>query len=734
MLAYLPLWNAGFINMDDPFYLTENPVVQQGLTWDGIVWAFEKAHVANYHPVTWLSHMLDCSLFGMNPRWHHASSLLLHAINVVLVYLMLKWMTGRQWAAAFVAALFAIHPQHVESVAWLSERKDVLSGLFWLLTIAAYAWYVGAGGWWRYGLAMLGLALGLLSKPMVVTLPCVLLLLDVWPLGRTRWFAPATRDEPDAQGAAAGDGDAAGDAAAPISRQRSVPFLLLEKVPLFLLAVACSAITFLAQRTGGAVMTTDQMGLDHRAVNAVVAYARYARKFLWPSDLAAFYPLHPWPVMTFLGCLAALAALTALFLWQSRRRPYLGVGWLYFLGTLVPVIGLVQVGSQSMADRYMYLPMIGLGVMIAWLAVEWRPRVGARATAVAASVALAACGAVTFRDAGAWRDSERLFTRAMEITGPTVFSLRCVAASLVERGEAAQAVEKLRLAVSLQPANAHSRRLLAYALRGDKQYDQAIRELEVALSLKPDEAKTWNTLGHVFADQKNWDAAVPQYERAVELDPNDFDSWNNLAVAHHQAGRPDAALHDLRQAVRIAPKSAQAWYMLGRLLLERDRPAEAIEPLATAIRLDSRRPDAHLRLGLALMRSGRGELATAPLITAVQMAPASPEPLVPLAWLLATHPDRKLRSGKDALYLATRATELTKSASPEALDALAAALAEQERFKEAADAAEKARQLAVTSGNAKLAEEIATRVARYRDSAPSRDPSLVGADTGDAVP
>ena len=299
-VVYLPVWRAEFLSVDDHAYVSDNSIVQQGLTWHGLKWAFVGTHVANYHPLTWLSHMLDCELLGVDPRWHHGVNLVFHLANVALLFLVLRMMTGRELPSAVVAAVFALHPLHVESVAWISERKDVLSGLFWMLTLGAYALYVRrqSGRW--YAAALVAFALGLLSKPMVVTLPCVLLLLDVWPLGRTRWIAGEARED---------EREYASDVRAP---ERSVRFLLMEKLPFFALSIASSIATVIAQSGGGAVLTMQQLPLGHRLGNALVSYVRYGRKFLFPSDLAAYYPLsRPWPLACVFASLVALLLITA---------------------------------------------------------------------------------------------------------------------------------------------------------------------------------------------------------------------------------------------------------------------------------------------------------------------------------------------------------------------------------------------------------------------------------------
>ena len=426
---YWPMTHHEFINLDDQQYITQNAHVQAGLTWPGMVWAFETTEAANWHPLTWISHMLDCQLYGSYPGGHHATNLLLHIANTLLLFLLLNQMTGALWRSAFVAALFAWHPLHVESVAWAAERKDVLSGFFFLLTLIAYTRYVTSGGWrvtgkeeiapasdpsratrhpsLYYWLALLFFACGLMSKPMVVTLPFVLLLLDFWPLGRfsSFKFQVSSSEKPST----------------PVNRAQaeSAARLICEKLPFFALALAGSMATYLAQKAGGATWSQHALPFHLRMANALLAYVRYISKTFWPADLAVVYPYpHHWPAGLAAGAALLLILWTGLFLWRARRSPYLFVGWFWFLGTLIPAIGLVQVGPQSMADRYMYLPGIGLFILVAWglndflnLRPQWRQMI-----ALAGGAALAGCLVVTRLQLGCWQNSIKLLTHTVAVT------------------------------------------------------------------------------------------------------------------------------------------------------------------------------------------------------------------------------------------------------------------------------------------------------------------------------
>ena len=423
--VYWPVLHFGFINYDDSEYITENLQVRAGLTWRGLVWAFTQFHAWNWHPVTWLSHMLDWQLYGARAGGHHASNLLIHVLNVVLAFAVLRQMTGAFWRSAVVAGLFAVHPLHVESVAWVSERKDVLSGLFFWLTLWAYGMYVRRQGQSPestvprprstldapryYALTLFFFALGLMSKPMVVTLPFVLLLLDYWPLRRVAWPGDVQNRER-------------------LDHTAELKPLLLEKVPFFVLSLGSSLVTYLAQSRGGAVLPMDALPLSQRLANAAVAYVRYAVKAVWPTHLAAFYP-HPgrWPNWEVASCALAVLLVTGAVLIETRKRPVLVVGWLWFLGTLVPVIGLVQVGSQSMADRYTYLPLIGLFLMAVWGGTEFAAA-GFSAGNLrvlgfgAATAALGLCAADARMQLGYWKESEALFTHTLEVSPENSFS------------------------------------------------------------------------------------------------------------------------------------------------------------------------------------------------------------------------------------------------------------------------------------------------------------------------
>jgi protein O-mannosyl-transferase len=514
--VYWPVSRAEFVNLDDDRYVTENPHVQRGLTWAGAEWAFTTVAQSNWHPLTWLSHMADWQLFGSWAGGHHLVSVGFHAASGILLFLILARMTRRRWPSAVVAALFLVHPLHVESVAWVAERKDVLSTFFGMLTLGAYALYVERPSVGRYAAAFVLLALGLLAKPMLVTLPFVLLLLDFWPLGRLK-----------------GVGDAAGQASAADFWPRPFPWrragwLVLEKVPLLALVAAASVVAYVAQERGGAMLPSESLPLSVRKANALVSYVGYLGMMVWPRGLAVPYPyvfpIPPWQVQC---AEAALVIVTALVLWQ-RRRPYLAVGWFWYVGMLVPVVGLVQQGNQTLADRYTYVPLIGIFVAITWLAADGLAKWGRRArrltAAMAGVVVLAACAAVSANQVRYWSDSVTLLRHILNVTANNTVAHDLLGAALAERG----------------------------------QTDEAIRHFQEVLRTWPDYMPALNNMAWVLAtcpDPKVRDGAeaVRLAERACELTGRKNPSLlDTLAAAYAETGRFDDAVRTAEEALSLA--------------------------------------------------------------------------------------------------------------------------------------------------------------------------------------
>ena len=523
MLAYAGIVSNGFVNYDDGVYVAANPHVQDGLRGNAPAWAFTATMNSNWHPVTWLSHMLDVQLFGLNPGRHHATSLLLHAANVLLVFLVLVRMTGAVWRPAFAAALFAVHPLGVESVAWIAERKNVLSTLFWLLTLLAWLRWLEVKTVARYFLVVALFAMGLMAKPMLVTLPFTLMLLDYWPLKRT-----------------------------------SGPPLVREKLPLFAMAAISSVITVVVQHGGGALKTLERFSVSQRVANAVLAYAAYLGKTVWPASLAVFYP-YPRIGLMSIGVAAAmvlLAAMSWLAFHRARTSPYLAVGWLWYLGTLVPVIGIVQAGEQSMADRYTYVPLIGIFIALSWglgeLANLSRP--AGIAVRCAASSAIVVLVIVTRAQAATWAGSELLFRHALAVTSDNWTAHNNLGGLFVGEGRANDAIPQFEETIRIRPGFAEGHYNLALALAKTGRLPESIDQYGETLRLKPDYQEARYNFGNTLMRAGRLPEAIEQYERALALKADDANAHNNLAIALGKTGRPSEAIEHYREALRLNPR------------------------------------------------------------------------------------------------------------------------------------------------------------------------------------
>jgi len=519
-LSYGGVLGNGFIDFDDTEYITDNALVRQGLTPAGLAWAFTTTAAANWHPLTWISHQLDVQLFGLDPRGHHAVGLLLHGANACLVLTALYAMTGALWRSAAVAALFALHPLHVESVAWAAERKNLLSALFFLLALLAHLRYARRPGAPRLALVAALLALGLMAKPMLVTLPFVLLLLDFWPLGR---FAPH-----------------AADAGRPRGPARALR-LVGEKTPLILLAAASSAVTYVAQRDYGAIAVN--YSLAERASNAVAAYVGYLGKMCWPADLSFFYehPASILPLQQTAAELALLAAITAAAVCGLRRRPYLCVGWCWYLGTLVPVIGLVQVGSQGMADRYAYIPLLGVFAAAVWLAADLaaRSRFGAAVLAAAAVATLVPLGLATSAQVALWRDTTTLTANVSMGLNNWVAQL-LAGRRLTSAGRLDEALAAYREAIRLNPAYDTAYYNMGITLSRQGRQQEAIAAYRQALHLKPDNVDAHVNLGAALAQSGELQEAIAHFKKALEIMPDLLEARANIEIAERQLERSRA--------------------------------------------------------------------------------------------------------------------------------------------------------------------------------------------------
>ncbi len=549
LAVYWPAANYPFLQYDDVELITGNPHVRAGLTREGIVWAFTTVSgVSFWHPLTWLSHMLDVELFGLDPLGHHAVALLFHTVNTLLLFIVLLRMTGAVWRSGFVAALFAIHPLHVESVAWIAERKDVLSAFFCFLALWAYLRYAERPGIPRFVPVVFLFALSLMAKPMLVTLPFVLLLLDFWPLGR---LEPPGVTPP-----------AAGGRFSAASPHR----LVMEKIPLLILAVVSSVLTVLPQQKGAWIGSLGSFPLWVRGANTLVAYASYIGKTVWPASLAVFYP-HPGdtlPAWQVAGAGVFIAVATVLVILQATRRPYLAVGWFWYLVTLVPVIGLVQVSGQAMADHFTYIPLVGLGIMIAWGVADAMERWPRRRflPGVSALAALLALAVVAWFQVSHWRSSEALFRHAIEVTRKNWLAHNSLGFVLQGQGNIEEAMIHYREALRIAPNYAFAHNNLGLALLETGRPEEAAGHFREALRIKPDLAKAHSNLGVVFLRGGKIDEAIAEFRMAVRYNPEEEMAYNNLAAAYSKQGRLDEAVALLLEAVRIRP-----FFALGRLNL-----------------------------------------------------------------------------------------------------------------------------------------------------------------------
>jgi len=581
-VVYWQVQNHEFVSYDDGTYVYNNSNVSAGLTFDGVRWAFTTGYASNWHPLTWLSHMLDCELYGLDPGPHHVTNLVFHIANSILLFLVFKRMTAASWRSGFVAALFALHPLHVESVAWIAERKDVLSTFFWLLTMWAYIRYAEKPNVRRYLTVILLFAMGLMAKPMLVTLPVVLLLLDYWPLDRMS------------------------DAVWPgKTGLRFDPKLVYEKVPLIVLSVMSSVMTFYVQQQGGAMRSIEQFPARLRVANAALAYVKYMVKAVWPLNLAVLYPF-PKSIAfwQFAVAVVILLGITAAALRLRRRFPYLAVGWGWYLVTLVPVIGIVQVGLQSIADRYTYVPLIGLFVTVAWGVTEMTSRWRHKRTwlTVLASAVVAAMMVCTWFQTSHWRTSKDLFTQALRSTSNNSVAHQCLGSALQKEGRIADAIEHYREAVRISPYYTKAYYNLGTALVIQGNNIEAMSNYEKAVQIDPDFAEAHVNLGIALAQENEYEKAIRHFSEALRIDPEDADALNNLGFALTQQGNHRQAVTRYSEAVARNPESATAHYNLGVALAGQGNHNEAISHYSEALRLDPEFAEAHNKLGNALFR------------------------------------------------------------------------------------------------------------------------------------
>ncbi len=630
----------GFVNIDDSLYVSKNQNIQGGITLKTFKWAFTATRAGNWHPLTWLSHTLDWQLFGSNPAGHHLVNLIFHIVNTLLLFLVLKQMTNALWQSAFVAALFALHPLHVESVAWIAERKDVLGTFFWMLTMWAYMRFVLKMKTapllsrlcnYHYLLVVVFFAFGLMAKPMLVTLPFVLLLLDYWPLGRIGRF-----------------------------NWQTIYRLVLEKIPFIILSAVSSVITFLVERNRGAVIELVDLSLKLRIYNALISYAKYIGMMIWPSRLAAFYPLHPYKLtIWYTGwALLLLLAISILVFRLAASHKYLFTGWLWYLGAFLPVIGLVQVGDQAMADRYTYITLTGLFIIIAWglpdLLAKWQYK--KNVLTLSALLVILIMSVCTYSQLHYWRNSLTLFQHALDTTEDNYVAHFCVAGALVSQNEMDEAIGHYSEVIRIEPGYLPARVAMGDIFRNTGRLDRAVEEYRKALLLRPNEPDVLNSLGIVFTRQGKFDEAVECFEQALRIRPDFADAHANAGRALVLQGNPDQAIQHFEEALRLKPD----WI----------------------------------------------------------------DPMNGLAWFLAASGETVAHNPGKAIRLALRACELTNYKRPELLDTLAVAYAAAGDFNNAVETAEKALGLCQSPERSTLKKEIENRLVLFKAGKPYIEPLL----------
>ena len=742
--VYWPVGGFDFINYDDAEYVAENLRVQMGVTSQNVTWAFQTFYFENWHPLTWLSYMLDYQLFGLNPAAFHLVNMVFHAFNTLLLFAVFKRMTGARWPSAFVGALFALHPLHVESVAWVAERKDVLCAFFGMLTLWAYARYVERPRLGRYFLALLFFAWGLMAKPMLVTLPFVLLLLDFWPLGRVRFGAaqPQPASTPASVWRQSGK-----------NSPQSILRLVAEKTPFFILTALSSIVTYSAQQ--GARVTIASLPVTQRIANALVSYGRYVLNTLWPTDLAVFYP-HPghWPAWQVGGAGLLLAAVTLFAFRRWRNSPYLTVGWLWYLGMLVPVIGLVQVGEQAMADRYMYVPMIGLVVMLAWgvadVAERWR--IKKAAVVLSGGAVVLGCLVLSGFQVRLWKNSLTLFRHALAVTTGNTVAHNSLGDALLSEGKTNEAVAEFSAVLALDPEDALAHGNMGNVLLGQGKGEEALAQYQQGLRFNPKNPELNYNTGICLAKLGRFSEAVPYYSAALQLRAEYADAYLNLGNALAGLGRFDEAIANYTTALRLRPNFAPAHLNIGNALTQQGKHAEAAPHYAESLRLEPTNAQAHCNLALSLAGQGKTREAVAHLTEALRLRPEDAQfhfhlatvlagekkaqeaiaqyhealrlkpdstlALNNLAWILATQEDANLRNGAEAVKCAERACELTGRQQAFLMGTLAAAYAEAGRFPEAVSTAQKAVELATAGGQKEIAARNQNLLELYRAGKP----------------
>jgi tetratricopeptide (TPR) repeat protein len=709
-IVFWPLIQAEFINYDDPAYVTENLYIR-GFSGRNILWAFKSIFIY-WQPLTWISYMADYELYGLKSSGFHLNNLALHVANTVVLFLVLERLTGRRMQSLFVTLLFAIHPLHVETVAWISERKGLLSSLFWFLAIGAYIRYAARPGAGWYIVIVLCFAMGLMAKPMIITLPCLLLLLDWWPLGRIG-SAPTT-SSPRIEHPARGNRR---------FPQKTWRYLIGEKLPLFAISAAGAVLAVLAQREADAMVTLQALQLKDRLANSFVGYASYLLKTIWPTDLIVIYP-RPDHWLTWQVALSAaiVVGISACAFVSRHRRPFVFVGWFWFLGTLVPVIGILQVGDQAIADRYTYVPLIGLFVVVVWGAAEFAESSSFRrnlVVSVGAAIVILG-GALTARQVRHWHSTRTLFEYALRVD-PNNSQVCAVVGSLRSAdGKYDDAVHLLENALRVDPRRSDAHVHMGLTLEKQGKLEESIKHYEEATRIKPSYAEAHQLLGLALSRQGKQSEALEQMQIVLRLKPDSPAAHNDLAMILYAKGDVDEAIAHLEAAVRIDPNLGTAHENLGTALLAKGDLVQASAHLRAALAISPDSANARLRLGTILMAQGETRGGLEKLREALRLKPDWPELLNDLAWILATNPRPEFRNSSEAVQFAEKACQLTGFKRAMFVGTLAAAQAEAGRYDEAVRTAQRAYDIATAAGDKQLAETNLKLIDLYRSGKPFR--------------
>jgi tetratricopeptide (TPR) repeat protein len=644
LALYWPVTHYDFVDVDDPRFVIDNPHVTAGVTWQGLAWALRSEYVETWQPVTWVSHMLDCQFYGLHAGGHHLTNVLLHVASTLLLFLWLKNLTQAVGRSALVAALFAWHPLHVESVAWICERKDVLSTLFWMLALLAYTRYARRPASGSYLLTLGLYALGLMSKPMVVTLPFVLLLLDFWPFNRFGWL-PVT-GSPPAEGAWAA-------AFARLGRSFRLPTLaaraaglVAEKIPFFVLALAMTAATIHAENSGGTLASLTGLPLHIRVANALLSYQTYLAETFWPAKLAFFYPYSfDLPLVSVAGAALLLMIWSGCCLLRARLQPYLLMGWCWWLGTLLPTIGLIQYCSQARDDRYMYIPSIGLFITLVWgmTALMQRWAAGRKILPLLGGVALAACLATSAIQIRYWQNSVTMARHAIAVTQNNYAAYESLGTALYQRGFNAEAIDCYRTALRISDQLPESHYNLGQVLMATGKLDEALEHFAAAVKLLPDHAELHYRLGDALmaAGDRRIPEAIHELVETVRLKPDFADAHARLGVAYIKQGQTTNALAHFAEAARLEPGNANYRFNLGLALLDNHQPAQAAAQFAAELKNDPDQTRAYYRLAQALAQQGDFAGAAANYRNALRQTPGSSEAQSALKQILDAHPELK---------------------------------------------------------------------------------------------